>query len=339
MTTLLPRPASATTATPPEIVLGLCHGHIAARVLHVVAELGVADALGDHPRTAVELAADLHADADSLSRGLRLLEGLGVFRRDPEGRWRHTEASSLLRSDHPMSLRAFARMSGTPFNWDSVGHLDHAIRTGEPGMALLDPGGWLSYLAGHPAEQDIFQEAMTSKAHDDIAGILDVHDFSRHGTVVDVAGGRGHLIQAVLAAHPALTGALFELPAVAAEVHSSDRLTVISGDFFTDPLPACDAYLLMNVVHDWDDERAIQILSSVARAGHAGASVLVIETVLPAGAGPHYATTLDVLMLAITGGRERTAEEYRALLDAAGLDLEAVAPTATAFSIIEATVR
>lgn len=238
-----------------------------------------------------------------------------------------------------MSLRDFARMSGTPFNWESVRHLDHAIRTGEPGITLLDPGGWLAYLEAHPTERDIFQQAMTAKAHDDIAGVLDVHDFSRHNTVADIAGGRGHLINAILAAHPAVSGVLFELPVVAEQTGATDRLTVIPGDFLTDPLPACDAYVLMNVIHDWDDERAIAILSSVAKAGRAGGSVLVVETVLPSGGGPHYAKTLDVLMLAITGGRERTAEEYLVLFDATGLDLTAVTPTATAFSVIEATIR
>jgi hypothetical protein len=338
MTATLPTTTPPTTAAP-DLVLALCHGHVAARVLHVVAELGVADVLSDRPRTAIDLAADLDVDADGLGRALRLLESLGVFRRDPVGCWHHTEPSALLRSDHPMSLRAFARMSGTPFNWESVGHLDHSIRTGEPGIALLERGGWLAYLDAHLVERDIFQQAMTSKAHDDIAGVLDVHDFSRHDTVADVAGGRGHLIRAVLAAHPAVSGVLFELPAVAAEVRPTERLTVVPGDFFTDRLPRCDAYVLMNVVHDWDDERAVAILSSVATAGRAGGSVLVVETVLPSGAEPHYAKTLDVIMLAITGGRERTAEEYRALFDAAGLDLVAVAPTATAFSVIEAVIR
>jgi hypothetical protein len=339
MTTTLPTTTPRTAAAAPEIILALCHGHIAARVLHVVAELGVADVLGDGPRTAVELAADLRVDADGLGRALRLLESAGVFRRDPDGGWHQTESSALLRSDHPMSLHAFARMSGTPFNWESVGHLDHSIRTGEPGIALLEPGGWLAYLDAHLYERDIFQQAMTAKAHDDIAGVLEAHDFSRHGTIADVAGGRGHLIRAVLAAHPAVSGVLYELPAVAAEVSPIDRLSVIAGNFFTDPLPACDAYVLMNVVHDWDDERAIDILSSVARAGRAGDSVLVVETVLPNDAAPHYAKTLDVLMLAITGGRERTTEEYRTLFVAAGLDITAVAPTATAFSVIEATIR
>jgi hypothetical protein len=339
MTSLLPRPAPSATATPSEIVLGLCHGHVAARVLQVVAELGVADVLGDDPRTIADLAADLRVDADGLGRALRLLEGVGVFRRAPDGRWQNTEPSSWLRAGHPMSLRDFARMSGTPFTWESVRHLDHAIRTGAPGITLLDPGGWLAYLDAHSAERDIFQQAMTAKAQDDIAGVLAVHDFSRHGTVADIAGGRGHLIKAVLTAYPAVSGVLFELPAVAAEAGPAARMTVVSGDFFTDPLPACDAYVLMNVVHDWDDERAIAILSSVATAGGAGGSVLVVETVLPCGAEPHYAKTLDVLMLAITGGRERTAEEYQALFDAAGLDRTAVTPTATAFSVIEATTR
>lgn len=338
--TLLERPASPVdTATAPEILLQLCHGHVAARVLHVVAELGVADVLSGGPRTAAELAAELHVDADGLGRALRLLEGAGVFGRDLDGRWRHTGPSQWLRSDHPASLRAFARMSGTPFNWESVTRLDHSIRTGEPGTALLHPGGWLGYLDAHPAERDIFQQAMTAKAHDDIRGVLDAHDFSPYGTVADIAGGRGHLVEAVLAANPGVSGVLFELPAIAADVSSSDRLTVMSGDFFTDPLPVCDAYLLMNVIHDWDDERAVDILSRVARTTGSGGTVLVIETVLPGGAEPHYATTLDVLMLAITGGRERTAGQYRTLFEAAGLELVAVVPTATPFSVIEATVR
>ena len=325
--------------TAPEVVLGLCHGHVTARAVQVVADVGVADLLDDCGRTAVELATDLDADAGALGRTLRLLEAAGLFCRDRAGRWHNTEASSLLRSDHPRSVRAFARMTGTPFHWGSVRSLDHAVRTGAPGITRLDPAGWVHYLDAYPAERAIFQQAMTAKAHDDIAAVLDVHDFSRYRTVVDVAGGRGHLITEVLAAHPSVAGVLFELPAVAAEVPPTDRLTVVAGDLFTDPLPAGDAYVLMNVVHDWDDNRAVEVLSGVATAGKAGATVLVVETVLPDGAGPHHAKTLDVLMLAITGGRERSAGEYEALLDASGLDLAAIASTVTPFSLIEATIR
>ena len=325
--------------TAPEVVLGLCHGHVTARALQVVADLGVADLVEDCGRTELELAGALHADADALDRILRLLGAAGLFRRDQAGRWHNTEASTVLRSDHPSSLRDFVRMTGTPFHWESVGHLDHTVRTGAPGITRLDPAGWLHYLDAHPAEHEIFQQAMTSKAHDDIGAVLAVHDFSRYRTVVDVAGGRGHLVAAVLATYPTGTGVLFELPAVAAEALAADRLTVVAGDLFTDPLPAGDAYILMNVLHDWDNDRAVDVLTSVAKAGNPGATVLVVETVLPEGAGPHYAKTLDVVMLAITGGRERTAAEYRALLEASGLDLAAVVPTATPFSLIEATIR
>jgi hypothetical protein len=325
--------------TAPEVVLGLCHRHVTARALQVVADLGVADLVEDCGRTELDLAGPLHADADALGRTLRLLEADGLFRRDQEGRWHNTKASTVLRSDHPRSLRSFVRMTGTPFHWESVQHLDHTVRTGAPGITRLDPAGWLHYLDAHPAEHEIFQQAMTSKAHDDIAAVLAVHDFSRYRTVVDVAGGHGHLITAVLAAFPTVAGVLFELPAVAGGVPPAHRLTVVAGDLFTDPLPAGDAYVLMNVLHDWDDDRAVDVLTRVAKAGRPGATVLVVETVLPEGGEPHYAKTLDVVMLAITGGRERTAGRYRALLEASGLDLAAIVPTATPFSLIEATIR
>src|SRR4051812_16322491 len=146
--------------TAPEVVLGLCHGHVTARAVQVVADLGVADLLADRGRTSVELAGDLDADAGALGRTLRLLEAAGLFCRDQAGRWHNTEASALLRSDHSWSLRSFARMTGTPFHWASVGHLDDAVRTGVPGITRLDPAGWLHYLDAHPAEHGVFQQAM-----------------------------------------------------------------------------------------------------------------------------------------------------------------------------------
>ena len=329
-----------TTRTPPDVLLELAAANIATRALHVIAELGIADDLDVPPRPIDDLAGDAGVDSDALGRLLRLLEERGVFRRDGTGRWTHSEASRFLRSDHPTSLRAFARMTGTPFCWDALTHLPHAVRTGEPGITRLHPGGWIAYLDAHPDERAVFQAAMTAKAHDDIAAALAVHDFSRHGRICDVAGGHGHLLRAVLDAHPDATGVLFELAPVAAEVATTDRLDVVAGDFFTDPLPPADAYVLMNVVHDWDDKAAVQILTAVAEAGRASdATVLVLETVVPEGPQPHWSKTLDVLMLAVTGGRERTLAEYRDVLDAAGLRLDGLTPTATPFSIVEAHVR
>jgi len=332
------RPAM-TTAPAPAVLLELSMAHVAARALHVVAQLGTADALDDEPAPVEALAADSGIDADALGRLLRLLEERGVFRRDHDGRWMHTDASRLLRSAHPMSLRGFAQMSGAPFCWGAMTHLDHAVRTSEAGITRLHSGGWMPYLESHPGESAIFQAAMTAKAHADVAAALAAHDFSRYRRLCDVGGGRGHLLTAVLDAHPHVNGVLFELPAVARQVEPTDRLEVFSGDVFADPLPMADGYVLMNVIHDWDDEEAVAILRAVADAGRgSGAAVLVVETVIPDGAQPHWSKTLDVVMLAITGGRERTLAEYDGLLSAAGLELERLTPTATPFSIVEARV-
>jgi catechol 2,3-dioxygenase-like lactoylglutathione lyase family enzyme len=329
-----------TTRTARDGILELASAHVPARALHVTADLGIADALAGASRTAEELAAAVDADADGLARLLRLLETYGVFARDDSGRWRHTQASGYLRGDHPQSLLSYARMSGTPFNWESVAHLDHAVRSGEPAIGQLDPDGWCSYLESHPGENDIFQQAMTAKAHADVAAVLATYDFSRHRRIADVGGGRGHLITAVLAAYPATNGVLFELPGTAGDVPPAERLDIAAGDFFTDPLPACDAYLLMNVIHDWDGKAATAILTAVADAGRpSDATVLLVEAILPGGSEPHRAKTLDVLMLAITGGRERTLSQYSGLLRGAGLELVRVTPTTTSFSIIEAQAR
>lgn len=329
-----------TVTTPPaETVLGLSFGHVAPRALHVLAELGLADHLDGEPRDVKSLAAELAVDHDALHRLLRLLEPRGLFVRDEHGRWGHTDGSRLLRSDHPTSLRAFARMAGTPFGWASFTGLDHTLRTGEPGICRIEPAGWTAYLQAHPEQAEIFQQAMIAKAHDDVAAVLGRYDFSRHHRIVDVAGGHGHLVAAVLSAHPATAGVLFELPEVARQVAATSRLDVVAGDFFTDPLPRGDAYLLMNIVHDWDDAAAARVLRAVANAGRADrATVLLIEVLLPEGSAPHWAKTLDVMMLAMTGGRERTLPEYAALLAVAGLEMVRATPTATPFSVIEARI-
>lgn len=328
-----------TTPTPPDILLGLSYGYVAARALHIIAEAGVADVLGDEPRTADALADETGQNPDGLGRLLRVLEERSVFRRDDQGRWMHTDASLLLRTDHPSSLRDFARMTGTPFSWGSFTHLAYSAHTGEPGIVQLDPGGPFAYLEAHPDEARVFQDAMTAKAHRDVASAIAVHDFSRYRRVCDVGGGHGHLLRALLTAHPDLTGINFELPAVARHLSSDDRIEVVSGDFFVDPLPAADLYVLMNIIHAWDDKGAIAILEAVAAAGRAArATVLLLEALLPEGAEPHWSKTLDVVMLALTRGRERTLAEYVSLLDKAGLDLVAMTPTATSFSIVEASV-
>lgn len=327
-----------TLRTPPEILLELSYAYAASRALHVVAEAGVADVLDEEPCSVDDLARETGVDADALGRLLRLLEERSVFRRVDSGEWAHTDASRLLRSDHPSSLRGFARMTATPFSWGSFTNLGHSARTGESGSTLLHPDGWVAYLQAHPAEADIFQDAMTAKAHDDVAAALAVHDFGRYRRICDVGGGNGHLLRAIRSAHPAITGVNFELPSVASHLTPEDGIEIVTGDFFVDPLPVADAYVLMNIIHDWDDKSAIAILEAVAAAGRDSRStVLLLEALLPEGPERHWSKTLDVVMLAITGGRERTLHDYATLLDTAGLRLVAMTPTATPFSIIEAS--
>ena len=182
---------------------------------------------------------------------------------------------------------------------------------------------------------------MAAKAHEQVAGVLAAYDFPSFALVGDIGGGHGHLLRAVLEAKPRARGVLFDLPHVieqAADV-ASDRLRLQAGDFFQDPLPACDTYLLMEVIHDWGDEDAARILQAVRRAAPAHAKLLVIESLIPDESGPNWPKVLDVLMLAVLTGRQRTEHEYEELLGAAGFRLERVIPTFANVSILEAAPR
>lgn len=318
--------------SPPQILADLAHGHIAARCLHVIADFGVADALGDEPASAAELAERTGLDADALHRMLRLLATYGVFAHE-DGGYAHTPASRLLRSDHPQSLRGFARMHGLEPMWGGFTALAYAARTGKPA------GGWpamLEHLRQHPADGAVFNEAMVGKARRVLPAVIDAYDFSRCRRVVDVGGGRGHLLRAILERVPHVTGVLFDLPQVVAEVtHPPPRLELAAGNFFDEPLPAADTYVLMDLLHDWPDDSAGRILAAVRNAAPVGARILIIETLIADEGGPKFGKVLDVIMLATTGGRERTAAEHGALLANAGMRLERVLPTRSQYSIIE----
>jgi SAM-dependent methyltransferase len=239
-----------------------------------------------------------------------------------------------LRSDSGWSLRAFARMHGLEPMWGGFTGLAHAARTGRPAR------GWpamLEHLRRHPDDGAVFNEAMVGKSRRVLPAIIEAYDFSRCARIVDVGGGHGHLLRAILERAPHVTGILFDLPQVVAEVtHPPAGLELVPGDFFTDPLPAADTYVLMDLLHDWPDDDAARILAAVRNAAPVGARVLIIETVIADEDGPKFGKVLDVIMLATTGGRERTVAEHGALLANAGMRLERVLPTRSQYSIIEA---
>jgi hypothetical protein len=329
--------ASYAAPDPADILMQIASGSLLPRCLHVVAELGIADEIEDRPRSVAEVAANAGVHADALARTLRLLSAHGVFDlRD--GFVGHTPSSRLLRSDHPRSFRPLARMFGLPINLEAYRLFGETLRAGRPAIEQAHPGGIFGYLAARPDEARIFDAAMTAKAQAQIAGILEAYDFSRFRSIADIGGGRGHLLQAVLGRAANARGVLFDLPHVidAARELASDRLSLAKGDFFRDRLPACDAYLVMEIIHDWDDAKSTAILKAIRAAAPDGATLLLLETIVPDEAGPHWAKTLDVLMLAVTGGLQRTQSQYAELLAATGFRMQRVVEVPTGISIVEA---
>ncbi|KAA1426443.1 methyltransferase [Nocardioides antri] len=323
---------------PHETIWNLTNAVVASSALHTVAELGVADQIGDEPVSSKDLAAACEVEAEALDRVLCLLAANGVFERRGDG-YQHTDASRLLRTDHAMSMREFARMMGLPVMRSSFDRLDHSVRTGRPSIELVAGAGLWPYLESHPEDAEIFGRAMTSKAAGDTAAVLRAYDFSRFDTIADIGGGRGHLLRAVLDAVPAAEGILVDLPDVIASLDvGRDRMTTRAADFFVDPLPTADAYLLMEVLHDWPDAETAAILGAVRRAASPGARVLIIENVLVDAGADRRGHTLDVIMLAITGGRERTGDELAELLQGAGFSSSTVIETGGPLRIVEAVV-
>jgi C-methyltransferase len=323
-------------------IADLTKAHIAARCLHVVAELGVADALAPgRAATAAELAERTGLDADALDRILRLLAAHGIFAHAEqdgvaEG-YAHNAASELLRGDHPESMRSYVRMHAMPVMWDAFTRLAETARMGRPAR---DWASLLAYFAEHAEESARFNEAMIGKSRAVVPAVVDAYDFAGFGVIADIGGGRGHLLEAILERAPAATGILFELSHVIADAAdlAGPRLRLEAGDFLTDPLPAADAYVLMDLLHDWSDADATRILAAMRRAAPPHARVLIVETLRSKAPGPHSGKTLDVLMLATTGGRERSPEEFAALLADAGFALRRVGPTASQYSLLEAVV-
>lgn len=314
---------------------------IPARAVWAVAEAGVADHLDDEPRAVADLAAATGSHADTLHRLLRLLASHGVFEEVEGGRIAHTEMSRTLRSDHPAKARAAVRMLGSPGMWRALGALDASLRTGGTGWEAAMGEPIFEWMAHEPEAAALFNDAMIGIHGGEPPAVAAAYPFA--GTVVDVGGGSGNMIVNVLRRHPAARGVTYDLPHVVAEAQRrfeaeglADRARVEAGSFF-DGVPAGgDLYILSHIVHDWDEARCVRILEHCRTAKAPGGKVLLVEMVVTPPNVPHPAKMLDLVMLAVPGGRERTPEEYRALLAKAGLTLTRIVPTESPVSVIEA---
>lgn len=331
-------------AKPPGVALmELLAGKWISQAISVTARLKIADALASGPKTCEELAQASGTNPAALGRLLRATASVGVFAADPDGRYELTPLAECLRSDVPGSARAMAAYMGTDWNWRPWGDLIGSVRTGEDAFGRAFGRGVFDYLADHPDDAADFHAGMAGFSSQAAAAVVAAYDFTPFGTIVDVGGGTGTLLAAILAATPGARGIVFDSPQVAAGATATleaagvaDRARAEGGDFFRAVPGEGDAYLLRHIIHDWDDERAGTILRNCRSAIRPGGKVLLMEIVIPDGNAPSLGKLLDLEMLVIAGGRERTEAEYRNLLTASGFRLTRVIPTRSPQSIIEA---
>ncbi|WAJ43632.1 methyltransferase [Mycobacterium sp. Aquia_216] len=331
-------------APPQAVIIDLLMGAWTAQAITAAADLGIADALAKGPLSAEALATEINADADALGRLLRALITRGVFRQRRDGRYDLTPLAATLRLDADVSLAGEARWLGAAQHREHWSHLTDAVRTGRAVVPKLRGKSMFEYLADEPELAAIFNQAMTSVSELSIAPLIAAYDFQTYRTVVDVGGGHGRLLAAILQAAPDARGVLFDLPQVVAGAPAllrqhrvDDRVRVDEGSFFDSVPEGGDAYVLKNVIHDWPDDEAVQILRNVRKATGAGKNVLLVEFVIPDHNREFLGKWADLEMLVCASARERTAAQYDRLLQRAGLRMNRVVQTASPFSIVEAT--
>ena len=332
--------------SPSEYLNSAIGGVIQARALGVAAEFGIADLVADEPKSVDELAGIIGCHRDSLYRLLRALAGRGVFAENEEGLIELTERAALLRSDHPDSMREFFMLEWQDTLWSGYLALPRAIRTGEIAFELATGSGLFDYLKENPGLGAIFNRRMADMSNAENGPIAAAYPFEEAGAIIDVGGGHGGLLAKIVERYPGVNVALFEQ----AEVLSNkddligaglpDSAARIAGDFFTEIPAGFNIYLLKRILHDWDDQRAITVLSRCREAMTPDSHVLVAEAVIQEGNGPDPNKDMDLDIMLLTPGRERTEAEFRVLFEAAGLELMQVIKTKkpSTLSLLEAVV-
>jgi hypothetical protein len=325
-------------------LLEMANGSWTTQALYVATSLGIADELAGGPLNAAEVARRVGADPDAVYRLMRALAGKGVLKQRRDERFALTPIGDALRPDVPGSMRAMILLLGNQAHWEHWGNLLHSVKTGEPAPIKLRGTNFFEYLDANPELAAVFNDAMTSMSAMATDPVLAVYDFSGFRQIVDVGGGHGALLAAVLQSAPNANGVLFDLPSVVDGARPAldaagvgDRCTVSAGSFMDAVPEGGDAYLLKTIIHDWDEETALLILRNVRAAMGPQAKLLLLEMVLPQQPSSHFGTMLDLEMLVNAGGKERTRSEYANLLARAGFRLQRVVETAGPLSIAEAT--
>ncbi len=314
-----------------------------SRSLTVVADLGIADILKDGSRTAEELAMATETHADGLYRVLRALTAVGVFNELPGRRFENNDLSQPLREDAEGSVRAMASWINDPVGWQMWEKLDYSVKTGKAAAhEVFGTDDLFGYLRDHPSSFRNFQRAMTSYSAMTAAAVAGTYDFSGIKKLVDVGGGHGALLSAIIARHPNIQGVLYERPEVIEgagpvlkQLGQANKIETAVGDFFENVPEGADAYIMKHIIHDWDDDKSIKILGNCREVMAPGARVLVVEQVISDAAEAIMGKMFDLEMLVI-GGRERTEEDFAAVFSKCGLKLSRVVRTESPVAVVEA---
>jgi O-methyltransferase domain/Dimerisation domain len=330
------------TSNPWLDMVGLINGFQVSQAISVAATLRVADHLKDGPRSADELAALTESHADGLYRLLRALAAVGVFKEEEGRTFALTPMGDCLRTDSETPVSGWAMHSGSDYIWKAWGHLLHSVRTGENAFQSLNGKDIWHYRIDHPELGVGFNRAMTEMSRGGADAVVGAYDFSSFRHVVDVGGGQGLMLAAILAAHPKMRGTLFDQPKVVAGAKTvlesfgvADRCDFIGGSFFDKVPDGADAYVMRVVIHDWEDAESIAILKVCRRAMPEAAKLLLIERLVGPPNEVPAAKFMDLNMLVLPGGRERTSEEYAALFEKSGFALTRIVPAGRA-AVIEA---
>ena len=337
---------AVTTAPPPHVQLvQMATAYWASRLLYVTAKLSLADHLANGPQSAESLAAATSTHAGALYRLMRTLAGLGLLTEDEGHHFALTPLGQALKSDAPGAARATVLTLAGDWIWRGFEHVLYSLETGKSGVehSLGEP--MFDWLGKHPADAALFSETMIGFHGAEPAAVAAAYDFSGLETIVDVGGASGDLLTTVMANQPAARGVLFDLPHAVVGAPAlietrglSHRVSIHTGSFF-DAVPAGgDVYLLSHIIHDWTEAQCLTILGNCRAAMKPGGKLLIVEMVIPEGNDPHPGKMLDMMMLVGPGGQERTVPEYRALLGKAAFRLTRVVPTASAVSVVEATL-
>lgn len=334
-----------TELSPQQLLSEYIRAYKRSQAVYVAARLELADRLYEQPQTAQELAVTVGAHADSLYRLLRALASIGIFHEDGDHRFHMTPMAEILRRDTPDSQHVMALMMCEE-HYSAFGELLYSITTGKPAFEKVYGMSIFEYLGQHPEKGQIFDQAMTAIHIQETAALLDGYDFSGASRLVDVGGGNGSLLQAILGQWPHMEGILFDLPPVIERAkadlesqQSANRLSFVQGDFFSEVPAGGDTYMLRHIIHDWDDDKAGIILKNIHRAMPDDGRLLILESVVQPSNEDAATKFRDLTMLVIPGGRERSESEYRRLLRNAGFELGQIVYTTADISVIEADKR